>query len=54
VDVFKGSTYVDAYAYVKGCIMWDPTSHRAIMDKDVVFYEDPFIKSRIVKDERFK
>jgi hypothetical protein len=34
--------------------MWDPTSHRIIMDIDTVFGESPFIKSNIVKDERFK
>jgi hypothetical protein len=34
--------------------MWDPTSHRIIMDRDAVFDESPFRKSNIVKDERFK
>jgi hypothetical protein len=34
--------------------MWDPTAHIIIMDIDAVFDESPFIKSNIVKDERFK
>ena len=34
--------------------MWDPTTHIIIMDRDVVFDVSPFIKSNIVKGERFK
>jgi hypothetical protein len=34
--------------------MWDHTAHIIMMDRDVVFDESPFIKSNIVKDERFK
>jgi hypothetical protein len=34
--------------------MWYPTSHIIIMDIDAVFGESPFIKSNIVKYERFK
>jgi hypothetical protein len=33
---------------------WDPTTHIIIMDKDGVFDDSPFIKSNIVKYERFK
>lgn len=39
---------------VKGCRLWDPITHKIIMDRDAVFDESPFIKSNIVKDERFK
>ena len=39
---------------VKECKMWDPIAHRIIMDIDAMFDESPFIKSNIVKDERFK
>jgi hypothetical protein len=39
---------------VKGCRMWDPTSHNNHHGKDAMFDESPFIKSNIVKDERFK
>ena len=39
---------------VKGCRLWDPTTHRIIVDIDAMFDESPFIKSKIVKDERFK
>jgi hypothetical protein len=34
--------------------MWDPTVHIIIMDRDALFDESLFIKSDIVKDERFK
>jgi hypothetical protein len=34
--------------------MWGPTAHRIIIDIDALFDESPFIKSNIVKDERFK
>lgn len=39
---------------VKGCRLWDPTTHKIIMDRDVVLDESPYIKSSIVKYERFK
>ena len=33
---------------VKGCRLWDPTTLKIIMEKDVVFDESHFIKSNIV------
>jgi hypothetical protein len=34
---------------VNGCRLWDPTTHKIIMEKDGVFDESP-----LIKDERFK
>jgi hypothetical protein len=34
--------------------MWDPTTHIIIMEKDAVFDKSTFIKSNILKDERFE
>jgi hypothetical protein len=39
---------------LRGANYWDPTTHRIIMDKDAMFDKPPFIKSNIVKYERFK
>jgi len=35
-------------------VLWDPTSHIIIMERDVLFDESSFIKSNIVKDEWYK
>ena len=34
--------------------MWDPTTHRTIMERDAISYDYPFIKSNIVNYEGFK
>jgi hypothetical protein len=39
---------------LRGVELWDHTTHRIKMDRDEVFDEFPFIKSNIVKYERFK
>jgi len=36
---------------VKGCILWDPTSHKLVINIDVVFDQSSFIKSDMVGSE---
>jgi hypothetical protein len=43
--------FVDYGGGVKEYILWDTTTHRITINRDVVFYESPLIKSNVVEVE---